>query len=257
MINHPPSNLQAASIDEVIHSLDRVVEWAKENKHRCGYFAALYRKVTRRVQDGISAGEFQNGQRMEHLDVIFANRYFDAFENYHLKGQPTDCWRLAFETSEKWRPFVLQHLLLGMNAHIGLDLGFAAADTATDIDDLKSLKPDFDRINSILASLVNGVQDELAHIWPLLKHLDKAAGSIDERLTDHMMGIARSQAWDVAVKVLIAPAETRPSLLKTFDKNVAEMGRYLMPSGFIFQLLGLMIRLTELTSVNKIIEILE
>lgn len=87
-VNIPPSNLKASTIDEVIASLDRIIEWSKRTKSRCGYFAALYRKVTCNVRDGIASGYFDDGERMERLDVIFANRYLEAFEAYY-SGQST------------------------------------------------------------------------------------------------------------------------------------------------------------------------
>jgi hypothetical protein len=46
-----------------------------------------------------------------------------------LKGQCSHCWRIAFDAADRQEPPVLQHLLLGMNAHINYDLGIAAADT--------------------------------------------------------------------------------------------------------------------------------
>jgi hypothetical protein len=70
---------------------------------------------------------------MERLDVVFANRYLVAFEQSQNNQAPTRSWQLTFETSRRWWPIVLQHLLLGMNAHINLDLGIVAARTSPDI----------------------------------------------------------------------------------------------------------------------------
>ena len=166
-------NLRADTIDGVIQSLDRIIVWAKSDKSRLGYFPALYRKVTIHVKQGIEDGLFDDGVRMARLDVIFANRYLEAFEQYQMCKDPSLSWKLAFDASKRWRPIVLQHLLLGMNAHIELDLGIAAAETASE-GNLSDLKNDFYKINEILASLVNEVQVELAKVWPLLKLLDYA-----------------------------------------------------------------------------------
>ena len=43
-----------------------------------GYFATLYRKVTIQVKKGIADNFFDDGPRMERLDVILANRYTQA-----------------------------------------------------------------------------------------------------------------------------------------------------------------------------------
>ena len=140
--------MSAKTIDEVIQQLDDIVDMAYRQKSRLGYFAALYRKVTLKVKEGIGGGIFEDGERMERLDVIFANRYLNAIEQYQSNEMPTRSWQLTFETSKHWWPIVLQHLLLGMNAHINLDLGIAAAKTSPG-DAIIDLKEDFKKINEI------------------------------------------------------------------------------------------------------------
>ena len=249
-------NLQAADIDGVIASLDKIIEWAKANHSRMGYFAALYRKVTVKVKEGIVAGVFDDGARMERLDVIFANRYLEAFEQYHAAGKLTRCWTLAFDTSKRWRPLVLQHLMVGMNAHIELDLGIAAAETAPG-EGLDSLKGDFFKINQILGSLVNGVQDELARVWPGLKLLDRFAGKADEGLANFGMKITRGRAWQVAETLAPLSQADRTAVIETLDAEVTKVGGVLLFQGYFFSLVMLLIRLTEKRSVRKIIEILQ
>ena len=70
--------IQATSIDGVITELDKIIEWSKLHQSRIGYFASLYRNMTLAVQQGITNKIFDNGERMEQLDVIFANRYIQA-----------------------------------------------------------------------------------------------------------------------------------------------------------------------------------
>ena len=72
--------MQAETIDEVLQRLDEIIDQAIDQKSRLGYFPALYRKVTRRIKEGIQNDEFESSERMERLDIIFANRYLDAFD---------------------------------------------------------------------------------------------------------------------------------------------------------------------------------
>jgi len=65
----------ARTIDEVIDQLDDIIALSIREQNRLGYFAALYRKVTAKVKEGIAEGRFDNGPRMERFDVTFANRY--------------------------------------------------------------------------------------------------------------------------------------------------------------------------------------
>src|SRR5829696_9607757 len=122
--------MPAHTIDEIIEHLDDLIAHARRAKNRLGYFAALYRNVTIKVKEGILAGSFEDAARMERLDVAFANRYLDALERYRRGEEPGKCWRTTFRAAESWHPIVLQHLLLGINAHINLDLGVAAAQTS-------------------------------------------------------------------------------------------------------------------------------
>lgn len=133
---------------------------------RLGYFAALYREVTIAVKQKIDDGNyFDDNARMEKFDVIFAGRYLDAFDQMQGGVKPTRLWDYAFQVSQQWWPITLQHLLPGVNAHIGLDLGIAAVETAG-VNGLPSLYNDFIQINNLLADLVGQVKAELASVWP-------------------------------------------------------------------------------------------
>ena len=114
------------TIDAAIAAMDREVERCVGCGDAGGYFAIIYRAVTERVRDGIAAGDFADGEQMEHFDVLFARRYLDARRAWESGSGPVpESWRLAFDTAQNRRCLVTQHLLLGINAHINLDLGVA------------------------------------------------------------------------------------------------------------------------------------
>ncbi|HBE00237.1 MAG TPA: hypothetical protein DC060_18845, partial [Gemmatimonadetes bacterium] len=81
------TSTSAETIDEVVDQLTEIVEWSRTANPPLGYFAALYRKVTIKVGEGIADGIFDDGDRMEQLDVIFATRYLHAVEA-HRAGTP-------------------------------------------------------------------------------------------------------------------------------------------------------------------------
>ena len=119
---------QINSIEEVISELQKIISECETNNNPLGYFAALYQKVTIKVKDGIENHIFDDGLRMEKLDVVFAKRYIEAYYAWQKKDTVTKSWQKAFELSTDYWPVVLQHLLIGMNAHINLDLGIASAE---------------------------------------------------------------------------------------------------------------------------------
>lgn len=67
---------------------------------------------------------------MEIFDSLFAQRFFDAFDSYHGGEPVTKSWVVAFDASGANEYLVMQHMLLGINAHINLDLGISAAETS-------------------------------------------------------------------------------------------------------------------------------
>ena len=243
------------TIDEVIYKLDSIIDWARTNHSRLGYFAALYRKVTVRVKEGIASGFFDDGERMERLDVVFANRYLEAFERFQRNKVLTRSWKVAFDASKAWWPIVLQHLLLGMNAHINLDLGIAAARTSPG-DAVHRLKNDFMKINEILASLVDGVQRELAEIWPVLALLDRVGGRTDEALLNFSMEKARDCAWGVAEILAPLGEADRMSGIDDLDKKVVSVGYKVLRPGLIIGGVNKIIRLGERGTIPHIIDIL-
>ena len=76
----PFSAMLPTTIDEVITALEQIMDTCTRTGNRLGYFAALYYKVTCRVREGIRNQEFEDGARMERLDVTFANRYLQAWQ---------------------------------------------------------------------------------------------------------------------------------------------------------------------------------
>src|SRR4051812_3681366 len=119
--------MPATTITEVIEALTAIISRSQQENDRAGYFAALYRKVTIAVYDKIKAGYFDDNERMEKLDVVFASRYLQAYDRYRQEKSCSTAWQVAFKLGHNWKPMVMHHLLTGMNAHISLDLGIAAA----------------------------------------------------------------------------------------------------------------------------------
>ncbi len=61
--------MSAQTIDEVIARLDDLIKRARAEASRLGFFATLYRNVTLKVKEGIGSAGFDDGPRMERLDV--------------------------------------------------------------------------------------------------------------------------------------------------------------------------------------------
>jgi hypothetical protein len=239
------------NITQVIDQLDQILIWSKENGNRLGYFPALYKRVTIEVKNKIQENYFDDNARMEVLDVAFANRYIEAINNFRNRSKCSLSWQLAFDTTKHWPPLVIQHLFLGMNAHISLDLGIAAA-SVVDGDDIQSLHTDFMKINAILGSLVDDVQDQLSRMWPLLKPIDWLAGQLDEKLSKFAMSIARDAAWQVALDYSkLTNDNDKKSYIQTRDIKVSKFGEKLAFPGLLLSIIIRLMRLLEFGTVEK------
>lgn len=220
------------SISEVIARLEEIIEWAGEHESPAGYFAAVYLKMTLAVREGIEKGMFENGSRMEQLDIRFAARYFEAFDAWRA-GQPcTQSWQAAFDATADGNKAVIQHVLLGINAHINLDLGIAAAQTRSG-DAIFGLRKDFDRINDIIAALTDRTQDRLAEIWLPFRLLDWLLRTEDEGWVNFSIRISRGAAWKAATALAFANRlETEKALIQDLDSSVAFFARKISMPGF-------------------------
>lgn len=246
---------QATTIEEVIQFLDEVIEIAKQEEKGIGMFASLYREVTLKIKEGIVKGNFQDGARMEKLDVIFANRYLRAYFLYQTGQKPSSCWEFAFQKSEEYWLIVPQHLLLGINAHVNLDLGIACALVST-TENIGSLKSDYDQINAILSELLISVEKSMCVIWPGLTFILKISGRIDNLFIDFSMKKARDGAWKFANEFVALNEDAREPEIQERDAKITQVAQFVSNPGFFTSTLFRFIRLFERGTVaEKIIEL--
>ena len=209
------------TLSEVITTLDRIVAECTLQNSALGYFATLYRRVTLRVKAGILQEEFADNVRMETLVVLFANRYFAAYEGYRQQLPVTDSWKVAFEATQASGPIIMQHLLLGINAHINLDLGISAVEAAGDAP-LETVKKGFDDINRVLSELVEEVKAKMSTVSPAFGFLMPLARKTDEKLVQFSIQTARDGAWRFAQR--LRGEENRSMLVALRDQDICLLG---------------------------------
>jgi hypothetical protein len=250
----PDPERRLDSIADVLAALDAVVASTTEERSRVGYFAAIYRKVTAKIAEGIATGLFDDGERMERLDIRFADRYLTAVDGYRAGRTVTKSWELAFDAAESSRPIVLQHLLVAINAHVNLDLGIAAAEAAPG-DALPRLRRDFDRVNEIIASLIADVRHDLATISPWIGLLDRIGGHHDDEIIRFSMEVARTEAWRFAVELAPLAHDDWSGPIGARDARIGHVARGVLKPGLLTAGL-LIIRARESNDVRRNIEVL-
>lgn len=242
------------TIDEVLARMDQIVDDCKSKQSRIGYFAILYRQVTRRLRDGILAREFEDNLRMERLDVLFANRFIDAYSSWQKGQRPTESWFLAFEASKNSNHLVLQHLFLGINAHINLDLGISAAETMG-TEPIAGIQNDFNKINAVLAELVDGVKTNISKVSPVFGWLIPLAKGRDEMLLNFSIQLARDGAWKYAGEYYAA--FDRPALILDRDGNIAKLAFKLINPGKFLLFIVKLVGFAEWKSVSRTMDQLD
>lgn len=247
--------MQAQGIDDVLRTLDGIIAECKAASDPLGYFPALYRQVTLKVKQGIAAGFFDNGPRMDRFDALFANRYFAAYRAFRSGGTPSKCWQVAFQTTQSGQLIILQDLLMGINAHINLDLGVVTGETFHG-QALQSFHGDFNKINDILGGLIQPVEAVVGRFSPMLDLLERVGGQDALKVLDFSMDAARDDAWLHAFVLSMQPSSLWPATVQALDRKAAFLGRLVAePRGLVDKVVDL-IRSTESKNVPAIIDAL-
>lgn len=167
---------------------------ALEADDAAGYFPAMYARVTERIDLAAADGRFGDGVGM----VDFAR----AFAGWYLRPRSgvepiPGAWRAAWDVSDDRRLLIVQHLLLGINAHVNHDLPQVVIDVADERGDLAGIRTDFDAVNDVLAGTLPEVLHDLgrASRW-----VNLAAGAGGGRLFTFSLTAARDQAWRYATR---------------------------------------------------------
>lgn len=246
---------QCETIDEVIDQLECIISYCSSRHHKLGYFASLYRNVTLRVKQEISKGRFEDGPRMERLDVIFANLYLKALDEYWRGRATRASWEVAFKAARRRSPIIFQHLLMGMNAHINLDLAVAAVQTAPG-PELAGLKRDFYEITDLLQEMIDEVQERIDRVSPWLHLIDRLGGRTDEQICSFAIGAAREMAWGTAERLAALTAGELEAAIAEHDQKVARLGLAIASPGVPLNLGMWLVRARERHPVAKVIEAL-
>lgn len=248
--------IQPASIQEVIARLDEIINYGRVHQSPVGYFAMLYRRMTVAVTQGIQGSRFENAKRMEQLDVVFATRYLQAWDAYSHQQHCSNAWYTTFEACGKQRLVVLQHLMAGVNAHINLDLGIAAATLAPG-EQIFSLQHDFDIINDVIASLTAAVQASLSNIWFPLRAIQSITNHQEDAVLNFSIVSARKTSWANALALAFIPAGMQDTHINTIDAAVVTIANRIIHPGVFTEMLLAPVRQMENTDVSKNIDLLK
>lgn len=140
-------------------------------------FAFAYLDMTRGVAERLTQGAFfDNPPAVAHFDALFADVYFDAFDNWTAgrTAHVPPVWRMAFSAAEQRAASAPADLLLGMTAHISRDLAYTVASVRR--ADVDYRRADFLAVDDIIAAVHQPMLDEAG------ERFDPAVATIEDAL---------------------------------------------------------------------------
>lgn len=200
--------MSGAGVDAVLVRMAGPLEELEAAGDPRRFFLGTYSRTTAAVGEAIREARFEDPEWVDRWDVVFADLYLDA-----LTADDTDPmsaprpWRTAFGAPAGLHP--LQHVLLGINAHVNYDLPQAliAVIPAEDFDRplvMARRRRDHERIDAVLSSRVAAEDAELAeasqaHTMPARSVLrtvkDRLLQPANRAASKRFLREARQKVW--------------------------------------------------------------
>ncbi len=223
--------LEFMSVAEVAERLEQIEKYCRRRRDPRGIFATAYLQITRAIEAEIVRNRFRDNEWVARYLVRFGNLYRQALLAYERKdyGLVPRAWRIAFDTACAGRGLVIQHLLLGINAHINYDLALTLEAVGID-PDRQDKYADHTHVNDILEAATDQLKSSVSGMYaPVLERLDWIGGRIDDELARFSIERARDHAWSFAVALQAAKGDTeRGLLLRALDSQAAVMANVIL-----------------------------
>ena len=170
-------------------------------------FALTYLRTTEEFARTINdePGTFSDVPWITHEDAVFAQLYFNAYDNYAAGRAVPLAWKIAFDAARNPNIEGMGDLLLGMNAHINRDLPYPLAHVGLVKGDGGTRKLDHDKVNQFLDRVIDPLQDELARRYdPIFTVEDTEPSPADEVGALQGIRVLRENAWRNAEDLVAA-----------------------------------------------------
>ena len=166
------------------------------------HFHGVYYRNTLAVKADMERGGFLDPGWVGPWDVVFADIYLNALDQWNRGEPPSGPWRVAFEAAEDHSIPPLRHVLVGLDVHLNYDLpqAFLAAATDEEIDQpalLSKRQQDFQRVYSIEVSRVREEDLELKKVEEPGDRtvVDRMLTPFNRRASRRFLTEARAQVW--------------------------------------------------------------
>lgn len=210
--------------------------WQRSNDKRF-IFLRCYTMMTQNMHRGTLEGRFEDPTWVEQLLLRFAEYYFNALDAYEKDPERAPkVWKQAHDASRERKLHVLQHLFLGINAHINYDLVLSLYDGLhvewpSLTEERRNIrKRDHEQVNDIISETIDAVQDEVIAVHsPMMAAVDKLMGRMDEWLLTQLISGWRGEVWHETMRLLnTVTEEGREAIRLSLEKAVLKKGGQLV-----------------------------
>lgn len=229
-------NGQMACVDNVIREMTR-----RFNALGCDHdstFAFTYLLTTQEYRAAVEDPEFfTDNAFVNHQDAIFADFYFDNFDDWHAGriDEVAPAWRIAFKSAEDQKVSGMGNVFLGMNAHVNRDLPFVLETIGLVKPDGTSRKVDHDRVNDFLNATNQYLLAEAAkYLDPTMDRADIPGITLDNSLMVQALVLWREQAWRNAERLASAPTPEARDLVAREIEQVAALEALTIRAAFSY-----------------------
>jgi len=192
------------SIENGKERMGCIKDYFLQNNDKRAFFSSLYIQVTVGVEQAIANNVFHDGAWIGYYDYQFANFYREALLHWE-QGQKTKvplAWAQAFESATNNSVLILQHLLLGINAHIDNDLAQVIALLNITVD-TPSKHNDSLLINNVIVSVYKSMVPGFVALYAPVVDLNPLVPALYAIMAD-LESSLREDAWNFAFKLINA-----------------------------------------------------
>jgi hypothetical protein len=218
-------------MSDLIERMHTQIQAWEETQDQRAIFLTCYWMMTDNMLQAVADSGFKDGPWVTGLTHCFADYYFDALAKYEDNARPP-VWTFTFETACQKRAHVLQHLLMGVNAHICYDLIFALADSIVHEWDQLSAEGralryhDYCQVNDIIGATLDAVQDEVVEVHSrAMNAVDIAFGRLDEWMTHRLITRWREQVWHQSMAYVAAAPDEKRTLKQAYAQKAEQRSR--------------------------------
>jgi hypothetical protein len=212
----------------------QVEQWTALNDRRV-IFLACYQRMTDHMLAGVAGGEFHDPDWVAQLINDFADYYFAALQSWDQGASAPLVWQYTFACAANQNMSVVQHLLLGVNAHINCHLVLVLDDLLR--PEWPELSPtqrdrrhhDYLTVNRVIQRTIDRVQDEVIGPYSkMLQLVDVACGPLDEWCTARLIRNWRDDVWQQAMTLIrLSDNEERKIMRQRVDQRALDRAHLL------------------------------